>query len=262
MRGRLLSLAIIAGAVFASTQPGVWNRDYTAWAENDAREIMTHSPWAKEMPMPMSQRGDVFYVDPNVNASAPPSAALGNPANTTSGPNMSSAAGASNPEAATRNQQQQTARTPSMASAPVGAPPVQPTLKVIWASALPVRLAVLKLRSNGNPPTPAQVAAAEKEWPRYVIAVVGLPAPPPGADVNALAPDASLRVRGKPPVTAVRCDYRHIGQSDVYFFPFPKATLPITAADGEVEFKLSTGRLDIRQKFHPDAMQFMGRLAL
>lgn len=261
MDGRLLALASASAILLASTVTEVWNRDSATWTDKDAREIVTHSPWARELPMPLSQRGNTAYLEPGVNASSPPTAALGNPADTTTGANMSTAAaGSSGP--AERNGSLSNTHTPSLASAPVGAPATQPILRVIWASALPVRLAVLRLRFGSTPPTAAQIAAAEKERPNYVIAVVGLPAPQPNSDVKTLAADASLRLRGKSPVLATTCDYRRIGASDVYFFPFPKTSLPITTTDGEVEFKLSTGRLELKEKFHLDAMRFRGRLAL
>jgi hypothetical protein len=95
-----------------------------------------------------------------------------------------------------------------------------------------------------------------------VIAVVGLPAPKPSSDVKALANDASLSVREKPPLRAAGCDYRRIGDSDVYFFQFPRAALPLTIADGDIEFRLTSGRMDLRQKFHLAAMQCHGKLAL
>lgn len=258
---RLVALASASVTLFAGTVVEIWNEDYPAWTEKDARQIVTRSPWAKELPMPISQRDGVVYFDPNVNASSPPTAVLGNPANTTTGANMSTA-GAGDSGPAERNGALPTTRTPSLVSAPTGAPPSQPTLKVIWASAWPVRLAVLKLRSGNNPPTAAQIAAVEKDWPKYVIAVVGLPAPKPSSDVKALAEDASLSIRGKPPLRAAGCDYRRIGDSDVYFFQFLKAELPLTIADGEVEFKLASGRMDLKQKFHLVAMQCRGRLAL
>lgn len=261
MSGRLIALASASVALFAGTVAEVWNEDYAAWTDKDARQILSHSPWAKELPMPIGETGDVLYYDPNVSASSPPTAALGNPANSTTGANMSTA-GAGDAGPAERNGPLPATRTPSLVSAPIGAPPRQPTLTVIWASALPVRLAVLKLRSGNNPPTAAQIAAVEKPWPKYVIAVVGLPAPPAGANAGTLARDASLRVHGRPPLLAIASNYRRIGDSNVYFFQFLKTDLPITMTDHDVEFRLTSGKMDIKQKFPLNAMQHDGRLAL
>ncbi len=101
-------------------------------------------------------------------------------------------------------------------------PNPQPPLTIIWASAAPVRLAVLKLHSEANAPTDAEVENAMKERPNYVIAVVGLPAPEGGSDPKALASSAFLALKGKPPAAATDSSYRKVGNSDVYFFRFPE----------------------------------------
>ncbi len=245
MQMRLLALAGMGAVLLASTMPEIWNKDFTSWTVEDAQQIMTRSPWAKERPMPLSERPGVAYVDldPVVSASAPPSAELGNiPAD--------------------RNGPPPTARTPSLGSAPVGAPQSPPVLKVIWASALPVRLAVLKLRSAKSGPTAEQLAHVKNDWPKYVVAVVGLAPPEAGSDPKALAGGAFLFIPGKPPARAIDSDYRRIGSADVYFFRFLKTALPITRADGDVEFRVTMGGTKLSQKFHLAEMEYEGRLAL
>ncbi len=242
---RLLALAGMGAVLLGSTMPEIWNKDFTSWTLEDARQIMTKSPWAKEHPMPLSERPGVAYVDmdPVVSASAPPTAELGNMPND-------------------RNAPPPTGRTPSLGSAPVGAPQSQPVLKVIWASALPVRLAVLKLRSPKSGPTAEQLARVKDNWPKYVVAVVGLAPPEAGSDPKALARGAFLSIAGKPPVTAIDSDYRRIGTADVYFFRFLKTALPITNGDGDVQFEATVGRMKLNQKFHLADMEYEGQLAL
>ncbi len=261
MQAKSLVLISIGAVLFGSTVPEVWNKDFAAWTRQDAQQIITDSPWAKERPMPIGGRPGVVYVDPTTGASSAPAASLGNPANNANGPNMSSGAGesASPPE---RNGQLPTTATPSLTQGPVGAPATQPVLKIIWASALPVRLAVLKLRSGKSEPTPAQIARAEEDSPNYVIAVVGLPAPEAGSDPKALARAAFLSLRGKQPIVAIDSNYRRIGNSDVYFFRFPKNALPLTTESGEVGFKLTVAKIGLSQKFQLFGMKYQGRLAL
>ena len=261
MRAKSLILFGIGAVLFASTVPEVWNKDFAAWTQGDAQQIITISPWAKERPMPIGGRPGVVYVEPATGAPSVPSASLGNPANNANGPNMSLGAGESaNPPE--RNGQLPTTPTPSQASGPVGAPVAQPALKIIWASALPVRLAVLKLRSGKSEPTAAQIARAEQDSPNYVIAVVGLAAPDAGSDPKDLARAAFLSLRGKQRTVAIDSDYRRIGNSDVYFFRFQKAGMPLTTDDGDVEFKLTAGRISLSQKFQLGGMKYQGRLAL
>lgn len=147
-------------------------------------------------------------------------------------------------------------------AANTGAPAPPSVLTVIWASAIPVRLAVLKLRSGARKPTEDQIAHASSERPAYVIAVVGLPAPEGGSDPKALAQSAYLNLKGKTPRQAIESDYRRIGNSDVYFFHFARTSLPISAPDGEVEFKMTMGKIEVKRKFQLLQMQFKGRLAL
>jgi hypothetical protein len=252
-------LGVAAGAVTA----GPWaTKAFADWTEKDARAVMTRSPWAKEMPMPVNNRPDVMTVQPGYNVSSPPAASLGNPANTTTGGNMG-VEGAGNPGPAEQGgARQSTARTPSAVQPSPGAPNPQPTITVIWASATPVRLAVLKLRSKGEAPPPAQVDRAKQPRDHYVIAVVGLPAPPPGADPKTLAGGAFLSVKSKPAVEASESDYRRIGQADVYFFRFTRASLPISASDRQVEFKLKFGPMNIKTRFDVNEMKYQGQLAL
>ncbi len=125
-----------------------------------------------------------------------------------------------------------------------------------------MRLAVLKLRSGEETPTDTQLANAQKERVNYVIAVIGLAAPDAGSDAAGLASNAFLTVRGRPAVRANESSYRRIGNSDVYFFRFTKASLPITFEDQQVEFKMRMGQMDVKRKFEVKDMQFEGKLAL
>lgn len=245
MRTRLLAVLGIGTVLLGGAAPEVWKKDFTAWTVEDARQIVTDSPWAKETPLPMSQRSGVSYMDldPIVSASSPPTAELGT-------------------SSVEQNAPPPSGRKPSMTSTPVGAPQTEPGLKVIWASALPVRLAVLKLRAGASGPSAEEVEHAQKEWPRYVLAVEGLPAPDAGSDPKALAQGASLSLPGKPRIPAMDSDYRRIGNADVYFFRFQRPEPPLTAAKGDAEFDLSVGRIKISQKFHLAAMQYQGKVAI
>jgi len=142
----------------------------------------------------------------------------------------------------------------------VGAPEQPAPLTVVWASATPVRLAILKLRSGSNPPTGTQVESARKTNEFYVIAVSGLLVS--DFDPGSLSGKAFLTVKGRPQQKAVESSYRKIGTSDVYFFRFRREAFPIAAADKEVEFKVSMGSVEVKRKFSLRDMQFDGKLAL
>jgi len=263
----LRALVLLAGAagVLCATS-GVWQtKDFKDWTEKDARLILTDSPWAKPMPLPAGARPNVQTLDPGVNGVGPPTASLGNPPGTTMGTSMGNS-----PEPGSTGQPdpggtQRLPVTPTPSGIKTtGAPPEQAPLIIIWASAIPVRLAVLKLRleANATTLTDEQISKAKSPRPNYVIAVTGLPAPDRDVDPKALASNAFLNVRGKAPLRATDSDYRRIGNSDVYFFRFPRASLPISASDRDVEFKMTMGQVEIKRKFELKEMQYQGELAL
>ena len=263
-KARVLFLFACGVACLAAGSAAWQNKDFTDWTEKDAQVVMTASPWAKQMPLPASARTGVMVIETGSSAASPPAASLGNPANTTTGANMSnpSIGGSNGPAEQNGNRNVSPAATPSTVTPNAGAPAPPSLLTVIWASATPVRLAVLRLRSGAKPPAPDQVARASAERPHYIIAVVGLPAPEGGSDPKALAQGAYLNLKGKAPLQAIDSDYRRIGNSDVYFFRFLKSALPISAADREVEFKVAFGQTEVKRKFDLGEMQYKGQLAL
>lgn len=263
--GGFLLIFSLAGVLLFGAAAWPWqNKEFKQWTEKDAQAIMTDSPWAKQMPMPAYGRPGVVVLEPGQNGGAPPTASMGNPSNTTAGTNMTVAgnpgsAGPANPDGI-HNPQPTQSQSGVAETAP--APISQPPLTIIWASATPVRLAVLKLRSGANPPTDTEIENAKKERQNYVIAVVGLPAPEGGSDPKALAGSAFLTIRGKAPVVAVDSAYRKVGNSDVYFFRFARTSLPIATSDHQVEFKMTQGKIEIRKRFDLKEMQYQGELAL
>lgn len=238
-------------------------KDFKDWTEKDARALLTDSPWAKQIPMPANGRPDILVMEPGANGAPPPSASLGNPSNTTTGTNMTVSAnpGSAGPADPNGLHTLPTTSTPSAVSGNSGAPPFPQFITIIWASAVPVRLAVLKLRSGAKTPTDSEVADAMKIRAHYTIAVFGLPAPAEGLDVQGLATLAALKVSGKMPITATKSEYRKVGRQDVYLFQFPK-TAAISTMDQQVEFKLRLDHTDLKKKFDLEAMRYHGEIAL
>jgi hypothetical protein len=243
---------ILAGATAA------WQKDFSSWTEKDANALVSNSPWAKRMSMPISGRPDQVVLEQPEAGGGAPSAALGNPANTTANPNAGTAENRNEANSPRNNN----AKSQSGVSPTPGAPEAQPVVTILWTSAVPVRLALLKLRAGATPPTSEQIANAEKPRDHYVIAVSGFPAPEAGSDPKSLASKAFLAIRGKAAVVATDSDYRKIGNSDVYFFRFPRNTMEIAPGDQQVEFRLKMGKVEIKRKFDLAGMQYKGQLAL
>lgn len=268
MNVRAAGLAVVlasGGLLLAAVKGGVWqNKAFQDWTDEDARSILTDSPWAKPVPMPVSGRPGIVVIEPGANGATPPTASLGNPANTTSGTNMTNSGnpGSQGPAETGGLHNLPSTPTPSAISGNTGAPAGQAGVTIIWASAIPIRLAVLKLRSGANTPTEDEIQRVKHERPNYVIAVVGLPAPEGGSDPKALANDAFLTIRGKAPLMANDSSYRRIGNSDVYFFRFTRASLSISSTDEQVEFRMTMGRIELKRKFDLRGMQYQGQLTL
>ncbi len=264
LNGSILFSAAFAGFLLAGPVGPAWEKPFNEWTPKDAQEIMTNSPWAKEMPMPAAARPGIAVIEPGSNGAPPPTAALGNPSNTTAGTNMTVAGnpGSAGPADPNGLHNLPATQSPSTVNQPAPAPEPARGLNIIWASAIPIRLAVLKLQSGVNVPTSGEIERVSKPRDNYVIAVIGLAAPDADTDVNSLASKASLMVKGKPAETAANCNYRKIGNADVYFFRFPRTGLPIAADDHQVEFKATFGQAEIKRRFEPKSMQYHGELAL
>lgn len=256
--GSVFAAAALLGATTAAWQ----NKDFKKWTDKDAHLIMTDSPWAKQMPMPASGRPDVMVIEPGSNGAPPPSATLGNPASPVTGTNVTNpnSPGNSGPASTNGSHTPPTARSPSGMAISPGAPTPYSPLTIIWASATPVRLAVLKLRSGGTLPDDDRIARARKPAQNYLILVRGVEEPDAGSDPSELAKNAFLKVKDKAPLAAYESGYWSGPQ--VYFFRFRKASLPIEVSAREVEFRMTMGQMEIKKKFDLKDMQFEGQLAL
>lgn len=255
VRTRVLWIsAVCASTTFLLWASDSWlNKDYKDWTEKDASALLTESPWAKVIPLPSTDRPSQVVYEGPPDAGPRSSTWVGpntaNPATTGSGQGTEA-----------ENPARPTVLTPAGLAQPTGAPAIQPTVTIIWASALPVRLAELKLRAHGAPPTEAQIEAVSKPRENYVIVVVGLPEPENLSQVNALASTASLDSHNKV-LPCSRSDFRKINDRNIYIFRFPKtATLGI--GDREVEFRMTMGRMQIKKKFELRDMMYQGKLAL
>ena len=262
LNGSIL-FATIALTLTAGASTPAWQKAFTEWTAKDAQQVMSDSPWAHLMPMPAAARPGIAVLEPGSNGAPPPSAAMGNPANTTAGTNMTVAgnAGSAGPAEPNGLHTMPNAQTPSGVT-PTYPAPTPASISIIWASATPVRLAVLKLNSGPNTPTEGEIERVSKPRDNYVIAIAGLAAPDGDTDVNTLAAKASLAVKGKQALPAASCSYRKIGNGNVYFFRFPRTGLPLVPGDRQVEFKAMFGQAEIKHRFDLKNMQFQGQLAL
>jgi len=125
-------------------------------------------------------------------------------------------------------------------------------LTVRWESALPIRAAELK--AGAEPPT--------LEGDGYRIAVYGVPGgyfkKDPKSLGNPLKKDAALKRNGKKDVKPSRVEVfqKEDGLLIVYLFPL---SAEITRKDGFVEFEARIGRVGVAQLFNVAEMEFRGK---
>jgi hypothetical protein len=210
------------------------------WTEDDARQILTKSPWVRETRATITRRLTEDQLREGGQMGQPTGAGNAGVDPKGSGPKVSpnifSGAGGDDR---------------SLRSLPQGI-----TLKLRWESALPVRLAELKSH-EADPPTLAGDG--------YRIAVYGIPGGDFKDDPKRLGEPlknlAALKREGKKDVKPISVEVFHEddGMVAVYLFPL---SAEITKKDGQVQFEAQIGRIVVVQNFLLGQMEFMGKLEL
>jgi hypothetical protein len=231
---------IVAAARLMAADP-VWkSKPATQWTEEDAKQVLATSPWAKEIRTVLAPRRTEDQL--REGGQMGQLRGVGNEGLSPKGsgpkvlPNIFSGPGGDD-------------RSPRSLPQPI-------TLRLRWESALPVRLAELKSHEV-EPPT--------LEGDGYRIAVYGVP----GADFNGdpkrlgepLKNLAALKRAGKKDVRPVSVEVfqRENGVVVVYLFPL---SAEITKNDRQIQFEAQIGRIVVAQTFELSEMEFMGKLEL
>ena len=231
---------IVAAAPLFAADPVWQSKPAAQWTEDDARQILTESPWVKETRATITRRLTEDQLREGGQMGQP--TGVGNEGVDPKGsgpkvsPNIFSGAGGADR---------------SLRSLPQGI-----TLRLRWESALPVQLAELKSH-EGDPPTLAGDG--------YRIAVYGIPGPDFKEDPKRLGEPlknlAALKRQGKKDVKPISVEvFRgEDGLVAVYLFPL---SAEITKKDGQVQFEAQIGRIVVVQNFVLGQMEFMGKLEL
>jgi hypothetical protein len=231
------------GAAFAASD--FWNKKQPSeWSSDEIHRLMSKSPWAKEvnagaLPQP---NGPSSGVGPDISPGGLGGRGMGEPG----------AAGGY--EIGSRREQRDRGAGPASA------------VTIRWESAQPVLDATRET-------FPADFAN------HYVIAVAGLPVEwgleraarghrTPDADpsvrlsdlVERLKAGATLEAKDKEPEGAGVV--RRAPSDEAWLFGFSRELLPLTAADKDIQFALTSGPMMVKAKFEPKEMMYRGRLAL
>jgi hypothetical protein len=233
---------LTAVAILAAADPSWKSKASSGWTDDDAREILTNSPWAKVVrvtlirPQSEDQRREggnmgqphgVGYDGLEPKRELPKLPANG----------VELLKDLLKPDAGVR-------------------PDQSVKLLLRWESALPVRVAELKSHVV-EPPT--------LEGDGYRLAVYGIPGKSFKGDPqtlgNPLKQQALLKREGKKDVKPTSVEVFQLGDGVVVVYLFPLSA-EISRNDRIIQFEAVIGRVGVRQAFNVDEMQFQGKLEL
>ena len=235
------SLSLVVVATHLIAEDPVWkSKPADQWTEEDAKQVLAHSPWARQVSAVITRRltedqlreaGQMGQPRTVGNVGVDPKG---------SGPKV----------------------TPNVFSGPGGddrgsrSLPQPITLKLRWESALPIRLAELKSHEV-EPPT--------LQDDGYSIAVYGIPGGDFKGDPTKLGEPlkslATLKREGKKDVRPITVEVFLRENSVVVVYVFPLSA-EITRKDGRIRFEAQIGRIVVAQDCDLSEMEFVGKLEL
>jgi hypothetical protein len=237
-----LVLAFLVATVTCLIAAGpVWeSKPASQWTEEDAGQVLAHSPWAKAATAVITRRLTEEQLREAGQMGQPRGIGYDGVDPKGSGPNVS-------PNILTGRGGDD--RSPRSL-------PQSITLQLRWESALPIQLAELKLHEIEPPTLPGD---------GYKVAVCGIPGSgfkgTPEQLGQPLKSLAALKRDGKRDVRPVRVEVfqRENDACVVYLFPL---STEISKQDGRIRFEAQIGRIVLAQDFDLSEMGFLGKLAL
>jgi hypothetical protein len=233
---RIRIFSLIFFALLLAADPTWRAKTVADWTEQDARDVLESSPWAKVVLAGIAPRESEDQRR--------------------EGGNMGQSHGVGYDGIDDRIFRSEVLGNPLGGAEKSGPPLPVIRLLVRWESALPVRAAEFKVHESG-PPTLSDNG--------YTIAVYGIPVKNFKGDPKRLGEPfknlAALRRNGKDDVKPASVEVFQLdgGAAVVYRFPL---SAEISARDTLVEFSALIGRLRVSQMFHIDQMQFGGKLEI
>jgi hypothetical protein len=240
MRTLLVSTLFAASTCLTAADPAWVSKPASQWTEEDAGQVLAHSPWAKPAAAvitrrltedqlreagQMGQTHGIGYDGVDPKGSGPKIS-----------PNIFTGRGGDD-------------RSPRSVAQSI-------TLQLRWESALPVQLAELKLHEIEPPTLPGD---------GYRVAVYGIPRGAfkgtPEQLGQPLKSLAALKRDGKKDVRPVRVEVfqRENDACVVYLFPL---SAEISKQDRRIRFEAQIGRIVVAQDFDLGEMGFLGKLEL
>lgn len=233
-----IALAVFGFLLWAG-EPQWKDKQIAEWSADDARLLLTDSPWVKSVTATLNGSGSSGLRRPGVS--------MGRGGIDIGG------IGIGVPGMGRRGMGGNPSNRPNEGNTDPGQPP---ELKLRWESALPVRAAELKTHEMNSP-------AVDED--HYAIAVYGVPRSLAGGDPESLGAQlkktAAIKREGKKDFkpSSVEALLRDDGLVILYLFP---RSNEITRQDHRIEFEAEIGRLKLTQGFTVDEMVFQGKLEM
>ncbi|MGD1093596.1 MAG: hypothetical protein ABSB35_16610 [Bryobacteraceae bacterium] len=228
----------VSAFLLMAADPGWMNKPIQDWTEEDARQVLAHSPWARTVRAGISR--------------------LQSEDQRREGGNMGQEQGIGFDGIDKGPRPKPPKSLPDLVKPETDVRPANQslTLQLRWETALPIRAAEMKTGVIAPPTLPNE---------GYSLAVYGVPSASVKGDPKHLGEPlkslAFLRREGKKDVrpSSVEVFQREDGLDIVYLFPL---SAEITRKDGRVEFDAQIGRIGIIQSFDVGEMEFQGKLEL
>ena len=240
MRTLLVETLVGAVACLMAADLAWESKPAAQWTEEDARQVLAKSPWAKPTTAVITRRPSEEQLREGGQMGQP--GGLGNEGVDPKGsgpkvsPNIFAGPGSED-------------RSPRSL-------PQSITLRVRWENALPVRLAEFKLHEIEPPTLPGD---------GYSIAVYGVPGGgfkgSPEQLGQPLKSLAALKRDGKKDVRPVRVEVFQRENDAVVIYLFPLSA-EINRKDRRIRFEAQIGRIVLAQDFDLSEMEFLGKLEL
>lgn len=224
---RTLGVWMLAGAALVAAD--FWDeKDFTTWSDKEVEKMLTDSPWAKEVRVPIS--------GPRGGGNAVRGGGLG----------LGGGGGSRG------------------RSGDFGAAPRRMSLTVSWRTALPIKQGFVRTETGPDARIePQHQEFLEQDEQFYVVAVSGLPAQfeQMAQDPDGLVAETLLKLDKRDPLLPEGTEVFREGElvTIVWFF---SRTVPITLDDKDVEFITTLGPNDFKKKFKLKDMEFGGELTL
>jgi hypothetical protein len=249
-------LLLLVPALLVLGQQSWKDKRVAEWTEEDARQVLTDSPWAKQTTPELERnsgfgRGNGGGMGRNGGWGGL-GGGMGSP-RIGSGPGMGGdgtwgggSSGGTYPSGGNTG-----GNYPDDPNGDGRQPREMPAATVRWESAMPVQSAHLKTKDKSGPSVRPE---------EYTLIVTGLSNRYANQDIK---PKARLvrKEKGKKSISSSSARVLSGEDGPIVVFCFPRSN-EIGRNDGELIFDATIGRIKVRQSFFPDEMLYQGKLEL